>query len=584
MPIKVSEFTSSLQRFSDLVNNKSPKKGDIALLGKGNNVDQSSGKSDAFGRLFCLTKSSVQSCKVNNQIRAEFLAAISEEFQGFDKIPDSVKKALNLKAYDLATDSNGDQFVRSGKPLTQRRIKQVIEAVRSALEELTPEELSDEKFRVKDIYSACDSGKVHTRAESVIYGAFRGNEDLVTAEGTVTYLGTMLMLQGCVQNRLDAQIDKAMSSPSVLRRNLRAYEAGLRNAAKAVNGFAKGAKEMIQQFFNTPEGRHLLPDDDRAAEATKDFVLPHLIGKVANDFCSKPDDSVDDMLKKFTAWIVSKEGKDVIAGTLEAQKYRVQVLFQFESQFNQKWATGNRPWGTGTPLQRIRDAVKELLQDHNYAPDVATTDAKSIRVGGELNDIFEIAMEECNHDVDKATNLFCRLMRTMVAKPHFVKVAKAMVKEFGSHRFDFPSENTAENVHAFLLGLWSKLKTPFTRFAAELVEDGKKKNKVIGMDVSLGADDFDQLYAAFAQFLLDASPEFKQWAESLRRDVLLGVSLISDSESQNSAESLDAQSQDKQHAFFAAQDKKHAHIAASCISQGIYKIRASVLPPSEEQS
>ena len=81
---------------------------------------------DAIGRVW----RSKRQKDLNNEVRTTFLKAVIAEFGGFDKIPQNVRKALELSKFSIVGDTNGSDFkVTSGKPLSARRIRAVLNAV-----------------------------------------------------------------------------------------------------------------------------------------------------------------------------------------------------------------------------------------------------------------------------------------------------------------------------------------------------------------------------------------------------------------------------------------------------------------------
>lgn len=68
----------------------------------------------------------------NNEIRSLFLKSVGEEFGGIESIPESVRTALKMKDFGDVTVTNGVVTCSSGRPLTMRRIREVVAAVEAA--------------------------------------------------------------------------------------------------------------------------------------------------------------------------------------------------------------------------------------------------------------------------------------------------------------------------------------------------------------------------------------------------------------------------------------------------------------------
>ena len=89
------------------------------------------GDAGAFSRFFNVTTAAKESRAINNEARTALLRAVAGEFGGFESVPENVLKAMNINKFGVV-NNNGELSATSGKPLTQRRIRAVIDAVMTA--------------------------------------------------------------------------------------------------------------------------------------------------------------------------------------------------------------------------------------------------------------------------------------------------------------------------------------------------------------------------------------------------------------------------------------------------------------------
>ena len=134
-----------LQTYVNQVRNAGAFNGDRVLaIGAENGgiaIGASRNAAGAFSRAIGFTDAAKRSIAENNETRSMFLHAVGQEFNGIKNIPEAVRRALRLTDYGLRPDGNDYAFT-SGKPLTERRISAVIDAIVAYKEQnAEPEEL-----------------------------------------------------------------------------------------------------------------------------------------------------------------------------------------------------------------------------------------------------------------------------------------------------------------------------------------------------------------------------------------------------------------------------------------------------------
>jgi len=106
----------------------------VVLSDNGKNVQGGSADAGLRARHITVRQGGSTQAAENNRVRQELLDAVLKDFgvKKFEKLPASVRKAFNVGAFknDMKLDSNGR--VTSGRPLTARRIREVMVAVEKA--------------------------------------------------------------------------------------------------------------------------------------------------------------------------------------------------------------------------------------------------------------------------------------------------------------------------------------------------------------------------------------------------------------------------------------------------------------------
>ena len=153
---------ASLRGFQNYINSLGNFQPGDRVVTEGGSPATRGGDAGAFSRFFNVTTAAKESRAANNAARTELLKAVASEFGGLSNVPENVRKAMNLDKFGVV-DNNGDLAATSGKPLTERRVKAIVDAVMTAKTEMDRQidELATARNMVGDMLRAAPSARRH---------------------------------------------------------------------------------------------------------------------------------------------------------------------------------------------------------------------------------------------------------------------------------------------------------------------------------------------------------------------------------------------------------------------------------------
>lgn len=438
----VNGLDSKLQVFFNFINDKDTAydaDAAVQLDGEGK-LGDATRIVGAARRKFCLMKSTAEACKANNDVRAKLLEALSAQYKGLDKIPESVMEALNYKAFGVVTKGE-DKFVTSGKPLTRRRICRVLDAVKQDIEE------QEEALRAAfDNYTILSGGKTRSDLSEKFFQEVKDDSDLVDEKGEFTSLGDSFAEY--LQTRFTREFQSLHFEDKkgfVEKIDEKAVE-----FAKFVHNFKKEGKDRLLKIFKDQEVVKFLNSgdqqgsqpNDQCLEIRKHLLWDKLMGEMFFEGLKNSKNDLKTVLKLY-----EENVRNLISTTKASApkafisvENRVAVILGTLNALKQKWPDVEMP-------EKLVDVL--ILASEERDISAAQSDAeRKERIEG-LVKIFDMAMQSCGNDAAMAGNAFLLLMATKILNPAHAEIGLNMFKVVGSKNLPFPEDNSINAIRQF---------------------------------------------------------------------------------------------------------------------------------------